>query len=397
MKAFRHFLAFPVVLLTAGHALAQAWTQSSASTTNPWSAVAVSANGTKLAAAGVGLWLSANSGATWNKALTTDMYKWSAIASSADGTKLVAADNVDGYIYTSADSGFTWIRRTVPNWGWGSVASSADGTKLAAAAPGGYIYTSADAGATWVSNRIAEDFGVWVASSANGTRLAAAANEGIIFTSTDSGATWQLAPVSPNQFLCSVACSADGSTLAAGGSPCLFISTDAGATWTTNNVAGVSHENWQTIALSADGTKLAAVAGSTVVSAYGEGYIYVSTNSGITWSQTDAPFKGWWSVASSADGTKLVAAAQPGRLMSPPGGIYTAQITSAPVINQRFDGNRIRISWTIPAKNFALQQSADLSSWTDLTVTPSVNLTNLQNEVVLLPTNGSGLYRLKTQ
>ena len=31
-----------------------------------------------------------------------------------------------------------------------------------------------------------------------------------------------------------------------------------------------------------------------------------------------------------------------------------------------------------------------------MTDTPALNLTNLQNEVVLSPTNGSGFFRLKT-
>jgi len=44
-----------------------------------------------------------------------------------------------------------------------------------------------------------------------------------------------------------------------------------------------------------------------------------------------------------------------------------------------------------------LQQSADLSNWTDLTNSPVLNLTNLQEEVVLSPINGSGFFRLKTQ
>jgi hypothetical protein len=50
----------------------------------------------------------------------------------------------------------------------------------------------------------------------------------------------------------------------------------------------------------------------------------------------------------------------------------------------------------LPSTNFVLQQSSDLASWTDMTDTPALNLTNLQNEVVLSPTNGSGFYRLKT-
>jgi hypothetical protein len=396
MKTFKTLLAVPVVLLTAGFAAAQVWTPTSASTTNPWTAVASSADGKKLAAAGVGIWVSANSGTNWTKASGTDLYHWSAIASSADGTKLAAADSTDGFIYTSANSGTTWVRRNVPTWGWGSIASSADGAKLVAAAGGGYIYTSADSGATWVSNRIANDYGIWVASSADGTRLVAAANMNNVFTSTNSGTTWQLNPVCANHFLYSAACSANGCTLVIGGNPFILISTNAGATWTSNNVPGVSDRNWQTIAISADGTRLVAVAGSTIVSQYGQGYIYISSNAGATWSQNEAPFKCWLGVASSADGNKLVAAAQPGRLLSPPGGIYTAQTTVAPVVHQTFSNNWHQLSWIIPSKTFLLQESRDLSSWTNATETPVLNLTNLQNEVVLSPTNGSGFYRLKT-
>jgi hypothetical protein len=50
----------------------------------------------------------------------------------------------------------------------------------------------------------------------------------------------------------------------------------------------------------------------------------------------------------------------------------------------------------VPSTNFVLQQSADLISWADLTNAPALNLTNLQNQVTLPPSNGSGFYRLKT-
>jgi photosystem II stability/assembly factor-like uncharacterized protein len=57
---------------------------------------------------------------------------------------------------------------------------------------------------------------------------------------------------------------------------------------------------WHSIAASADGTKLVAVV-------YGGG-IYTSTNSGSTWQPTVAPSGfPWQSVASADDGTKLVA------------------------------------------------------------------------------------------
>jgi hypothetical protein len=55
---------------------------------------------------------------------------------------------------------------------------------------------------------------------------------------------------------------------------------------------------------------LVAVVGATPSASLGStasGFIYVSTNSGATWIQSDAPSKVWSSVASSSDGTKLVA------------------------------------------------------------------------------------------
>jgi hypothetical protein len=46
--------------------------------------------------------------------------------------------------------------------------------------------------------------------------------------------------------------------------------------------------------------------------------------------------------------------------------------------------------------NFVLQQSADLSSWSVVTNQPVLNLTNLQNEVILPPPDSNVFYRLKT-
>jgi hypothetical protein len=80
----------------------------------------------------------------------------------------------------------------------------------------------------------------------------------------------------------------------------------------------------------------------------------------------------WGCVASSADGGKLVA----GEL--------------APT------NPDLKLSWLVPSTNFVMQQSSDLGSWMDMTNTPALNLTNLQNEVILSPTGRSCFYRLKT-
>ena len=105
-----------------------------------------------------------------------------------------------------------------------------------------------------------------------------------------------------------------------------------------------------------------------------------------------APVQNWTSVASSSDGGKLVASA--GSFNG--GGIWTLQTTPAPQINITPTNGNLTLSWIVPSTNFVMQQSSDLSSWTDMTNTPVLNLANLQNEVVVSPTNGSGFYRLKT-
>ena len=59
------------------------------------------------------------------------------------------------------------------------------------------------------------------------------------------------------------------------------------------------------------------------------------------------------------------------------------------------NGN-LALSWIVPSTNFVLQQSSDLISWTDAVATPTLNLTNLQNEVTLPLTGSNTFYRLKT-
>jgi len=106
----------------------------------------------------------------------------------------------------------------------------------------------------------------------------------------------------------SVASSSDGTKLVAlAAGTCntdpgyIYISADSGATWTQTG----TQQGWMSVASSSDGTKLVAAADGPCWQ--DPGYIYISADSGATWTQTGT--QQWWSsVASSADGTKLVAA-----------------------------------------------------------------------------------------
>src|SRR3954462_6373977 len=69
---------------------------------------------------------------------------WSAVACSADGSRLLAATGgqfVNGQLYISTDSGTNWALTGPSSMRWTSVASSADGTKQIAAAYDRGIYT----------------------------------------------------------------------------------------------------------------------------------------------------------------------------------------------------------------------------------------------------------------
>ena len=124
-----------------------------------------------------------------------------------------------------------------------------------------------------------------------GWKIAQNAGQAITRFNTDLPLSWT--PHESNRVWQSVASSADGTKLVAANGQ-IYTSADSGATWTPRESSRV----WNSVASSADGTKLVAVVTS--------GQIYTSTDSGATWTPRESN-RGWLSVASSADGTKLVA------------------------------------------------------------------------------------------
>ena len=216
---------------------------------------------------------------------------WSAVAASADGSCLVAAIN-GGLLYRSTNFGATWSTNSgliavystmnsgvswtnttnsvsSPNRYWSALASSADGTKLVATVANGGIFTSSDSGTTWVSNNVpwqvldGEDFPP--TNDFTATNYSTWAASGVIWTSNSV----------PPQDWSAVYSSPDGNTLVAlardGWS---FKSTNGGATW-----VGLStpYDFWQSVASSADGGKLLAASQG--------GYVYLSTNAGTSWNE----------------------------------------------------------------------------------------------------------------
>jgi|SRR5665213_298351 len=399
-------ILFPIALIfcrlfsAVDFAFAQTWIQATNAPNTNWVSVASSADGTVLVAI-VGvfaspstiqgpIYKSIDSGVTWVLQTNSPNLNWQSVASSANGSNFIAAAGSQSSsfafhtgVYTSTNSGLSWISNNLPAVSWFGVASSADGSKLIAVAFG-KIYTSTNFGANWSSNNIPFYLFYSCASSADGSKLIVGSGSGPINISTNSGMTWK--KVFNTEGWPSIASSVDGSKLVAISSappngPRIFISTDFGATWMSNSV---SSSYYQYVASSADGVKL--------VLAVRGGGIYTSRNSGITWVSNNVPNEQWSSVASSADGNELIATVQGG-------GIWIFKTTPTPSLNISPSDTNLDLSWLVPSTNFALEQNLDLTTtnWVTLTNTPTLNFTNLQNQVTITPTNSSGYFRLISQ
>ncbi len=206
---------------------------------------------------------------------------------------------------------------------WTSIASSADGTKLAAVHEKG-ISTSTDSGLTWTAHKVSPSSD-WraIASSADGNKLAAVMEGGYVYTWSKGDASWTEHQSPGRRTWAAVSMSADGTRIAvasSGGifSGKLYVSTDSGASWTK---AFSRDKPWRSVAWSADGTKLAAVAAG----AEAPEEIFTSvfpTNSNPTatdiensWTKRDqAGKKNWRSIASSVDGKKLATVVGGGKI-----------------------------------------------------------------------------------
>ncbi len=281
-----------------------------------WQAIASSSDGTKLIA---GRWCgsiftSGDSGVTWTAQTTSGYQCWRSVASNAMGTKLYAV--TDGKIFSSTDSGITWgMKKTSVQGYWASIATNGLGDKVVAVENGGDIWTSNDSGNTWIDRTNSLGFKNWnsVASNALGDKLVAVdLGNGYIYTSTNYGVSWTTNSNSSGQgYWYSVASDSTGLKLVAAyeNSGYIYTSIDGGITWTTNSNSS-GQKNWFSVSSSSDGIKL--IAGAV------NEYVYVSTDSGVTWTSNDnSSGPGYWgTVTSDSTGGHLAAANNSGEIVT---------------------------------------------------------------------------------
>ncbi len=246
---------------------------------------------------------------TWTVIPGSPVRPWSAFAASADGTKLVGVDADlygHGLVFISSDRGQTWATSTIPQitGQWSGAAVSASGTTMLVTANSGsnFVYESDDGGASWAPQAGTGSFN-WsdAAVSADGTKRFAAPANGYIYVSTTTG-MWTPLTGSGSRQWARLRVSADGSKVYAidGQYNTMYVSLNSGNTWTQKTLPSVQYAYG--LALSADGMKL-------VLSSYGDD-LYTSVDGGTTWTdQTALGAHGWGAVDSSADGSRIVATA----------------------------------------------------------------------------------------
>jgi photosystem II stability/assembly factor-like uncharacterized protein len=109
-----------------------------------WDSIACSSDGrAMLGTSGHGyngpILFSTDGGFNWTNATTPEV-NGIAVAVSADGTKMASVGR-NTPIFSSHDSGVTWTQDNAPVTNWFAISCSADGSKLVAAVNGGGIYT----------------------------------------------------------------------------------------------------------------------------------------------------------------------------------------------------------------------------------------------------------------
>jgi len=232
---------------------------------------------------------------SWTKTSLPATTNCNAIVCTANGST-VFATVLDSGVYKSIDSGDTWtLMKSGIKWTGCLACNSSDGSKVIATQRNptfgtpAFIFQSNDGGTNWVqASGAAEANYVSLAASSDGTKLFAMSRStfgnGIIQRSINNSAWQQISAVGN----------------------------------TNNSLA-------QCMVCDSTGTNLFAVASRN--------YVYKSSNSGDSWTQTSLPLDYWYSVACSSDGSKVIAVSGSGPIYtSNDGGQSWTYQTSSPTL-----------------------------------------------------------------
>jgi photosystem II stability/assembly factor-like uncharacterized protein len=207
--------------------------------------------------AGCRLYISTDTGGTWAETQPSGNsdYSWSHVASDNDGSVFMAFAPGER-VHITTDGGVNWADPIGVVLGGCDFALSLDGSKiilsmLPSIGGAGKLYTSTDTGGTWVERKpLGYSYGGWkVASDSDGSNYIIGDRSSLVskgvYTSVDGGINWSdKTPTMtwPNNLYTSVSSNNDGSILCVmtsygtGGE--VTISDDGGGTW--NNQGNLS-------------------------------------------------------------------------------------------------------------------------------------------------------------
>jgi YVTN family beta-propeller protein len=217
---------------------------------------------------------SSDGGANWTLNLGAGTRNWSSVAISDNGLTIYASETSGNGIYKSADGGNSWIKTVAPNVSWSKIICSASGENIFAFAATSAQYTSLskDGGLTWtvssVTTALSSTFfnsGVStgplaikdIEMSRDGKILfvsafSSFANGTLILISADFGASWKAYKTLP-RFALSLKSSYDGNKVFAGFEGFIYTSSDSGVTWNERSSVGVG--TWSSLDCSNNGQK----------------------------------------------------------------------------------------------------------------------------------------------
>lgn len=257
------------------------------------------------------LYKSDDSGDSWKEIRNNGVQDWREVAVSQDGN-VVIAGTVNNGVFLSVDGGNNFYNKNLGSIN--NVAVSSDGkTFVVANMDVGFIYTSNNSGNDWALKLIGSNMSWSSASiSKDGSKIVATPSYGYMYMSTDYGRKWKILTDGGLRYWSSVSMSDDGSKIFAsyisddnnskGG---LVISQDGGLSFNVSQL----NDYFASISTSGDGRTVIISSGlssNNDPSKYG--YVYKSTNSGLSWSSVNSLGKEPWKMVRVSNDGKLMVA-----------------------------------------------------------------------------------------
>jgi uncharacterized repeat protein (TIGR02543 family) len=269
---------------------------------------------------------------TWTAPMPEEYGNWHGLAMSADGTKLVGA-KYGGGIWTSSDSGTTWINRSTAsgNRNWTGVTVSQSSNVIYGVIPYGGVWRSPDFGVTWEQTSAPTNCNYVGVATSGTTNVSVACgngnnNGGAIYVNTNEGvgnsSTWTTSTGTSGRNFTEIKSSFDGTKLFASvwndnaGSPYggVYMASDGTFSYTNTMSTPLTTYFWSSLGVNSDGTKLIATSRGAGTNNAG-GNVYTSADSGATWTESSGSSGAnaggthgdWMNAAMSADGSAMMA------------------------------------------------------------------------------------------